>query len=47
MIRVSQSELESNIDKYIEIGEEEIEVFDDSKVLFYIVPKKYHASNKS
>ena len=41
MLTITITELENNIDKYIELGQkEEIEVTSRDKVIFTIVPRK-------
>ena len=41
MLVISKDEFQTNIDKYIVLGqEEEIQIMDQDKVLFYIEPKK-------
>ena len=47
MKMISIKELQSNIDDYIVFGqEEELEIVDNGKVLFYITPERIRLMNK-
>jgi antitoxin (DNA-binding transcriptional repressor) of toxin-antitoxin stability system len=47
MLTITITELENNIDKYIELGQkEEIEVTSRDKVIFTIVPRKERLKEK-
>ena len=47
MKMISIKELQSNIDDYIVLGqEEELEIVDNGKVLFYITPERIRLMNK-